>query len=315
MICFSFLLSFLFKGAIPFRLSGGREPSEGRVERFYYGSWGTVCAPSNDYRHTPENVMNNARVICRMLGYPDALGGHCCGYYGPGIGGVFISLPVCSGKESHLLSCQTWHESGRGCNHFQDFGVTCQKNLDLEVRLVGGDTPREGRVEVLFNNTWVTICDDNWDLNDANVVCRMLGYERAESSACCSAFGEGAGDIVFDDLECDGSEVNIGHCPRNKLGLHDCTHAEDVGVKCFGPGLEPDFTTATAVVISSPSPSPIDFIANDRVQEQTWHLSADKTLGLMITLAMLFMIVTIAIVILSVKIHIYRRRNVSSDMM
>lgn len=95
---------------------------------FYYGSWGTMCVPSNDYRHTPENAMNNARVICRMLGYPDALDSHCCGYYGPGVGGVYIGLAACSGKESHLQLCQSWDGYGMGCNHFQDFGVTCQKN-------------------------------------------------------------------------------------------------------------------------------------------------------------------------------------------
>ena len=60
----------------------------------------------------------------------------------------------------------------------------------------------------------------------------MLGYERAESYSCCAAYGEGSGEIVFDEVECDGSEVNIGHCPRNELRSHDCTHSEDVGVKC-----------------------------------------------------------------------------------
>ena len=46
-----------------------------------------------------------------------------------------------------------------------------------DVRLVGGNYPYEGRVELLVNGTWGTICDTNWDVNDAQVICRMLGYK------------------------------------------------------------------------------------------------------------------------------------------
>ena len=45
-----------------------------------------------------------------------------------------------------------------------------------DVRLVGGSVADEGRVELCQNNVWGTICDDGFDQNDANVVCRQLGY-------------------------------------------------------------------------------------------------------------------------------------------
>ena len=52
--------------------------------------------------------------------------------------------------------------------------MNCQCDYGA-IKLRGGDTGFEGRVEICIDNVWGTVCDDFWDVNDARVVCRQLG--------------------------------------------------------------------------------------------------------------------------------------------
>ena len=101
-----------------------------------------------------------------------------------------------------------------------------------EVRLVGGSGPHEGRVEVNHNGVWGTVCDNNWDLQDAMVVCRQLGYGTAVGALRLAAFGEGTGPIWYDGVRCSGREANLTQCGHRGLGVHSCGHREDAGVIC-----------------------------------------------------------------------------------
>ena len=93
-----------------------------------------------------------------------------------------------------------------------------------------------GRVEVLYNGIWGTICDDNWDLLDADVVCRQLGYEGALLAPKNAAFGQGTGQIWLDDVQCVGDETSISQCNHGGWGVHNCGHHEDAGVMCRPAG-------------------------------------------------------------------------------
>ena len=99
--------------------------------------------------------------------------------------------------------------------------------------MVGGATENEGRVEVYHNGEWGTVCDDGWDLEDASVVCRQLGYSGATSATQKAFFGAGNGAIHYDEVACSGSETHLSDCPHDGIGMHDCAHDEDSGVVCI----------------------------------------------------------------------------------
>lgn len=101
------------------------------------------------------------------------------------------------------------------------------------IRLVGGNETA-GRVEVFKLGVWGTVCDDSWDITDANVVCRQLGFREASAALDGAAFGLGSGPTHYDDVACLGHETAISEC--GSAEAENCEHTEDASVVCVPYG-------------------------------------------------------------------------------
>ena len=106
-------------------------------------------------------------------------------------------------------------------------------NIVVPVRLVGGGSYYEGRVEVYYNYQWGTVCDDGWDDTDAGVVCRQLGFGSSGTAIGSAGFVQATGLIWLNSVTCTGSELTLASCGHLGVGVtSSCFHNEDAGVRC-----------------------------------------------------------------------------------
>eukprot|EP00079_Xenopus_tropicalis_P032275 XP_017946046.1 PREDICTED: lysyl oxidase homolog 3-like [Xenopus tropicalis] len=110
---------------------------------------------------------------------------------------------------------------------------TPRPDTSMKFRLAG--FPRkhnEGRIEVFYNKEWGTICDDDFTMENAHVLCRHLGFTAATGWTHSAKYGKGVGPIWLDNIICSGTEKSILDCKSRGWGNSDCTHEEDAGVVC-----------------------------------------------------------------------------------
>uniref|UniRef100_A0A8C1KS91 Soluble scavenger receptor cysteine-rich domain-containing protein SSC5D n=2 Tax=Cyprinidae TaxID=7953 RepID=A0A8C1KS91_CYPCA len=207
---------------VPLRLSGEEGRCSGRLEVYHNAVWGSVCDDQWD--------ISDAQVVCRQLGCGAALRADGNSTFGAGEGVVWMNKVECRGNEIHLWDCPLSLKKHTDCSCKEHAGLTCADSVN--VRLVKGNNPCAGRVEVLHEGQWGTVCDDDWDIADAAVVCRELDCGTAVKATYQAQFGQGLGQIWMANVACSGSESTLKNCTSRRWGVSNCDHREDAGVIC-----------------------------------------------------------------------------------
>ncbi|XP_074239254.1 scavenger receptor cysteine-rich domain-containing protein SCART1-like isoform X1 [Saimiri boliviensis] len=236
--------------SVALRLRGGTCCCAGWLDVFYNGTWGAVCSNAlKDF---------SLSVICKQLGcgergwlenkpFPSA---------GASTGTAWVdniecrrlpssTLWQCPSRPWHPRSCDLREQVWITCAGLSEDGpqaagetLSCSSSLSCPeegaVRLRGGQARCSGRVELWHAGSWGTVCDDAWDLADAEVVCRQLGCGPAVAALAAAAFGPGSGPVWLDEVGCRGSEGSLRGCAAERWGRGDCAHKEDAGVRCLG---------------------------------------------------------------------------------
>ncbi|XP_062572735.1 deleted in malignant brain tumors 1 protein-like isoform X2 [Saccostrea cucullata] len=250
------------------RLVVGSSPHEGLVEVFMNHQWRRVC---DTWWGTDE-----ANVTCKSLNYS---------------GGIPVSVPTqtkggnnlwklthtrCEGNENSLLECEA--RGTRRCRRDEDAGVICYPSKKGEVRLVNGDSPDEGLVQILVNGHWRGVCAHVWDKNDADVACRSIGFIGGLPISFPGTSRNSREHIwFFNRMDCDGNENSLLECAG--WGSPSCRNS--AGVICYKS------STATVRLVdgSLPHEGFVEVLVNGRwrsVCDFLWDKSEAKvTCGLL----------------------------------
>ena len=193
----------------------------------------------------------DAKVFCRQMGFRDQDSHRFAGdRFGDASGPFGMNELQCVGTERSVTDCQP-KTPARTCLQWEGARVRCQRFNDVEARssstarptslvcgdcmdicLKGGNSCNEGNVYIRYQ----PVCDDDWDIQDADVVCRQLNYPGAknftnqENSFEKKTFYIEGDNFVMDDVQCKGNEARLQECKHSSS--HDCDLTEAAGVIC-----------------------------------------------------------------------------------
>ena len=114
---------FLFYKTEVRLVGGGSVASQGRVEVFHNGVWGTICNCYYWYRNLG---MAEANVVCRELGYDGAMVVPSFAVFGPGKGVTWMNRLRCNGDEKSIKACGHAGWRVESCNRHYHATVICQ---------------------------------------------------------------------------------------------------------------------------------------------------------------------------------------------
>ncbi|VVC94602.1 unnamed protein product, partial [Leptidea sinapis] len=268
------------------KLMGGQTSLEGNVYINHAGRWGAICDDSWDHAA--------AQVVCRMFN-KTGVATHG-GQYGEAIEKFWMNDVVCEGYETSLSKCIFSGWGSSDCNPSEAAGVKCGLDippmeiksrprrplhevmdvLTASLRLVGGRSSYEGRVEIYYGGKWGSICPDGWTLYEASAVCRHLALGFAEQALQTDFFG--SSKIVLSGVDCEGNETNLFSCRHREFGNHLSDLLLDTNAIERSAHLQdaPMFQLQCAMEENCLSKSAYEVAVNPhaRIAEQTFHNNA-----------------------------------------
>jgi len=196
-------------------LHGGTGDNEGQV---FFGNR-PVCDNNWD--------IEDANLVCKLLGFQTAVIATKSSEFGLVPQNFIMDNVHCLGNESALLDCS--HGPGNSCLPGDAAGVVCFNHLDFAIRLEDGDAPHKGNVFIGY----YSVCSDGWDIRDANVACKMMGYPGAEESFSynleCDRQDE-RNTYMITNVGCAGVEHSLRDCPYT---VNNNCSGELAGVVCY----------------------------------------------------------------------------------
>lgn len=221
-----------------------------------------------------------AKVVCRQLGFEWASKTSTSAEYGRGTGKIWIDNVRCTGQERSLTECSHRAWGNNNCGHQNDVGVVCNytgnKHLSWfasiiyhlkacfqahhlfistdvntflsPARLVYGNVHGEGLVQVYYSKSWIWVCADQWDKQDADVACRMMDFDGSLSTNFEYSGNKRHDQVWLNNMQCTGNEPTLLLCGHDMSVGSECKGKRKAGVKCKPKGkvkLELQVTTKT----------------------------------------------------------------------
>ncbi|XP_067647442.1 uncharacterized protein teq isoform X2 [Eurosta solidaginis] len=250
------------------RLAGGESPNMGRIEVKILGKWGYICddkfglrdaevvcrelgfklgaSEVRGYSYYPPTTSDVSFVMDEVDCRGDESSLKDCNFKGWGVSncgpdevvGVVCKVPQLKCPNNYWL-CTTSQECippAFVCDHTPDCADKSDEspnvcNSPVKYRMGGGRSPNEGRLEVRYHGEWGTVCDDDFGMKEAQVLCNYMGFYGLPHIEK-NKYGPGAGPIWLDQVSCFGNETSLDQCNHWTWGEHNCNHTEDVGLKC-----------------------------------------------------------------------------------